>query len=166
MSLGDKDQWWLLCLFRVAHAHVQNAPLEWLTSKTNLRVMSRLLSENCWLHIRWSTFVAKLNPFIPYAPKKAQPFQLNRFDQKSFVQNSIWKIFDVYDIPIRTQPQFCLQILRMCMGFSNFFENLISPDITFYQGGHWIGKFVIYIDIFFLILIILIRYIDIYPWFL
>ena len=38
----------------VAHAHVQNTPLEWfsLTPGLGLRVVPRLLSEICWLHIR------------------------------------------------------------------------------------------------------------------
>ena len=35
----------------------QNAPLEWFSSTPGLGVMPRLLSEICWLCIRWSTFV-------------------------------------------------------------------------------------------------------------
>ena len=35
----------------VVHAQVQNAPLDWLLSKTGLGVVSRLLSKICWLRI-------------------------------------------------------------------------------------------------------------------
>ena len=35
----------------VAHAHAQNAPLEWFSATPGLGVMPRLLSKNCWLLI-------------------------------------------------------------------------------------------------------------------
>ena len=37
----------------VAHTHAQNVPLGWVLPKTGPEVMSRLLSEICWLR---STF--------------------------------------------------------------------------------------------------------------
>ena len=36
----------------VAHAHVQNAPLEWFLSTPGLGVMPRLLREICWLLVQ------------------------------------------------------------------------------------------------------------------
>ena len=36
----------------VAHAHVQNAPLEWFSSTPGLGVVLRLQSEICWLRIQ------------------------------------------------------------------------------------------------------------------
>ena len=36
----------------VAHAHAQSAPFEWFSSTPGLGVVSRLLSETCWLRIR------------------------------------------------------------------------------------------------------------------
>ena len=41
----------------VAHTHVQNSPLEWFSSTPGLGVVTRLLSEICWLRIRWSIFL-------------------------------------------------------------------------------------------------------------
>ena len=35
----------------VAHVHVPNTTLEWLSSKTGVGVMPGLLSEICWLRI-------------------------------------------------------------------------------------------------------------------
>ena len=39
------------------HQHAQNAPFEWFLSTTGLLVVSRLLSETCWLRIQWLTYV-------------------------------------------------------------------------------------------------------------
>ena len=41
----------------VAHAHAQNAPLEWFLSTPGLGVVPGLLSRICWLHIRYSIFM-------------------------------------------------------------------------------------------------------------
>ena len=35
----------------VAHAHAQNAPLEWFSSTPGLGAVPRMLSQICWLHI-------------------------------------------------------------------------------------------------------------------
>ena len=36
----------------VAHAHVQNVPLEWFSSIPAIGVVPRLLSQICWLRVR------------------------------------------------------------------------------------------------------------------
>ena len=46
----------------VAHAHAQNAPLEWFPSTPGLGIVLRLLNKVCWLCIQRSTFMVM---FIP-----------------------------------------------------------------------------------------------------
>ena len=55
MSLGDRQIRALIFVYiieDVAHAHVQNTPLERFLSILGLGVMSRLLSEICWLRVQ------------------------------------------------------------------------------------------------------------------
>ena len=54
-TVGDRRMRALIFVYiieKVAHAHAQNALLEWFWSTSGLGVVSRLLGEICWLRIR------------------------------------------------------------------------------------------------------------------
>ena len=66
MSLGDKDELGLVFVYfmeGVAHAHAQNAPLEWFLSIPGLGVEPRVLGEICWLCITgdWHSWLHSVN---------------------------------------------------------------------------------------------------------